>query len=182
MKLINDKETEYSIIIFDTAPTGHTLKLLGYPDMINRAYDSLIFGKSLASTFLSMAKLFVGNSAQNKLDKIKTDILLLKDKLCDPDYTTFISVCIPEYLSIFENKRLVQKLLDYEIDTEFIIVNQIIEPDDNCKLCCSRKRMQDKYLAIINDVYIDDFTILKLPLVGNEIRGVKDLLALSEYF
>ena len=121
------------------------------------------------------------DSVENRLDKIITNINEINSKLTDPNHTTFICVCIPEFLSVFETERLVQSLYSYEIDSHILFVNQILLNNTNCNFCKSRQKMQDKYLDMIDDLYLDvDFSIVHIPALPEEVRNVEKIQKFSK--
>ena len=99
----------------------------------------------------------------------------INNKLTDTNYTQFVCVTLPEYLSVYEMERFIQKVLYYNIDCKTIIINKIIEEDnhDNCIYCSNQYINQEKYLDVIDDLYSEDFNIIYIPrLINVEIKNV----------
>ena len=110
------------------------------------------------------------------MDGMKTKVEEINKQFKDAEKTTFVAVCIPEFLSMYETERLAIELAKQEIDIQNIVVNQVLFPDprESCKKCIARRKMQDKYLTQIQEIY-DDFHIVVNPQLDQEVRGL-DLL------
>ncbi|KAL3618692.1 ATPase get3a [Castilleja foliolosa] len=181
---------DYSVIVFDTAPTGHTLRLLQFPSTLEKGLAKVMslknrFGGLLSqmTSLLGVGDEFAQENILEKLDGLKDVIQQVNQQFKDPDLTTFVCVCIPEFLSLYETERLVQELTKFEIDTHNIIINQVIYDEEvvESKLLKARMRMQQKYLDQFYMLY-DDFNITKLPLLPQEVCGVEALKAFSGNF
>lgn len=64
------------------------------------------------------------------MESFKKYIEEMNSQFKDPEKTTFIAVCIPEFLSLFETERLVVELAKYNIDIHNIVINQVLFPDE----------------------------------------------------
>lgn len=149
MKQVNS--LDYDCVVFDTAPTGHTLRLLGFPSVLEKMYEKFAQVKDKLLGFLQQAN-FDEESLLGKLNEAKKTIDTINEQFKDPELTTFVCVCIPEFLSVYETERLVQDLSKFQIDSSNIVVNQVLYPDQDshCKKCDARTKMQGKYLGQID--------------------------------
>ena len=179
-------EYNFDLIIFDTAPTGHTLRLLNFPNILEKGLLKLIELKDKFGGMFSQVQAMMnqnggqGEDLQKKLfdgiNNMKTKIEAVNEQFKDADKTTFVAVCIPEFLSMYETERLAIELAKQEIDIHNIVINQVLFPDpaQDCKKCRARRKMQDKYLTQIAEIY-DDFHLVVNPQLDNEVRGVDNL-------
>lgn len=185
MKLI--KSMDYSVIVFDTAPTGHTLRFLSFPSILEKALGKL---SSLSGTFgpmisQVMAMMNGGNGGMSQdqlfdqMNELAAVVREVNRQFQDPNLTTFVCVCISEFLSLYETERMIQELTAYHIDTHNIVVNQLIMSADGCELCGARRDMQQKYLEQILELY-EDFHVVQLPLLSKEVRGSDAIRSFSQ--
>ncbi|KAJ9659636.1 Golgi to ER traffic- protein [Neophaeococcomyces mojaviensis] len=181
------KSLSYEVIIFDTAPTGHTLRFLQFPTVLEKALEKL---SQLSTQFGPMVNSMLGGRLPNgqsldditaKMESLRATIAEVNQQFKNADMTTFVCVCIAEFLSLYETERMIQELAGYGIDTHCIVVNQLIFPkkDQNCPQCGARRAMQKKYLDQIEELY-DEFNVVKMPLLTEEVRGVERLRGFSE--
>ncbi|RFU32303.1 hypothetical protein B7463_g4006, partial [Scytalidium lignicola] len=183
------KSLSYETIIFDTAPTGHTLRFLQFPTVLEKALAkvsqlSTQFGPMLNGILGAQGGLPNGanlNEMMEKLEGLRETISEVNTQFKDEQMTTFVCVCIPEFLSLYETERMIQELANYGIDTHCIVVNQLLFPKQgsDCEQCNARRKMQKKYLEQIEELY-DEFNVVKMPLLVEEVRGKERLEKFSE--
>lgn len=178
------KSLSYEVIIFDTAPTGHTLRFLQFPTVMEKALAKMSqlssqFGPMLSSMLGARGGLPGGQSLEElmgKMESLRETIAEVNQQFKNADLTTFVCVCIAEFLSLYETERMVQELSSYNIDTHSIVVNQLLFPKDgsSCEQCGARRKMQKKYLDQIEELY-EDFNVVRMPLLVEEVRGKEKL-------
>ncbi|WXG40892.1 MAG: ArsA family ATPase [Candidatus Freyarchaeum deiterrae] len=175
---------EYDLVIFDTAPTGHTLRLLSLPDVLSGWVVNLLKMREYFGKFSGMFKRLVGKGggedhSMEVLEKLKDTIDIARGELSNPDSTAFVIVMIPEAMAVFETERLLTALNEYEIPSDHILVNMVYPEIPDCAFCRARRTMQLENLKEIHEIY-DDFNITEIPLYENEVRGIEQLKKLSK--
>ncbi|NHJ13725.1 MAG: arsenic-transporting ATPase [Candidatus Thorarchaeota archaeon] len=177
-------DISYDRVIFDTAPTGHTLKLLELPELLDSWLGRIItMRQRLSSTLAGIRAMFGGGeqeeTAWQMLQHTKDKIESAKLELQDQEKTQFVIVMIPEAMAVFETQRLLSSLNTWKIPMNNIVINQLIPENPACKFCSSRRDMQQRNLTDIHDLY-RDVDLIEVPLFDTEIRGLDGLENLAQ--
>lgn len=172
---------EYDIVIFDTAPTGHTLRFLSFPDLMDSWVGKMINVRtklgSLANSFKNLIPFMGGDDdAQStaELEETKRKIGEAKKIMSDPERTTFKMVVIPEEMSIYESDRAMESLAKNHMTVDGVVVNQMMPDIENCDFCQSRYKVQQKRMALIRQKFSHQ-TIAEIPLFKEEVKGIDKL-------
>jgi len=156
---------EYDVIIFDTAPTGLTLRLLELPS----AWSNYIGKTATVGGMTCIGPAGALASYKERYDRAMRT-------LTDTKTTAFILVLTPEATPISETERAMKQLNVLGIKVAGLIVNSVI-PKQACEgvpFFLKRYEMQQRYL---NHIYnrFNGIEIAEAPLLDTEIKGLKTL-------
>ncbi len=149
--------SDYDVVVFDTAPTGHTLRLLDLPFDYAKQVEMMIGGDEAKE------------AARNRFREI---IDILRDR----KRTVFSLVLYPEFTPMLESYRAMLDLKQAGIETQLVVANMIL-PGAVCAndFFAGRRRMQIKYLKEIASRF--GLPVLRVPLMEAELRGIESLKA-----
>lgn len=175
--------SKFTRIVFDTAPTGHTLRLLSLPDFLDASIGKILKLKQKLSSATSAIKAVFGQSsdgggaAVDKLELLKQRMVMVREIFRNKESTEFVIVTIPTVMAINESGRLRQSLLKEGVPVKRLIVNQILPPSStDCKFCNVKRKDQQRALEIIKGhPDLRDLQLIHAPLFDLEIRGVPAL-------
>lgn len=178
VEIITEKVSDYDRIIFDTAPTGHTLRLLTLPQLLGAWLDTLIKKRSKSITLMAMAN---HNGYSDKKDIEKDEVIKIlkkrydkinqaKEIMLDNNKLSFIFVTNAEKLPIDETVKAVSILEKYKIPVSGIIVNKILPDSMTDEFWINKKEQEQKYLNIIKENFKDK-KIFLLPLLQEDIKS-----------
>lgn len=201
--LIEESETDYDLVIFDTAPTGHTLRLLTLPEIMAAWTDGLLkhnkrsekLGKTLAhltpSRSLDTPFQDPTKNATEGMDKRSeelTETLLARQRLFqrtrrvlnDAEKTAFVFVLTPEKLPILETARAISALESEGIPVAGAVINRIMPDPGQDPFWAARYERQQNQLDEIAEKLAGVET-LSLPLMASDIQGMEQLAMFAEH-
>lgn len=157
-------QDEWQAVVFDTAPTGHTLRLLELPMDWSQQIDVKIFTSVESTSADDVAKARFGK---------------VIEMMRDPEQSAFAFVMYPEATPIVEAWRAAQELSTTGIQPGLVVANMVIPPDQaTTPFTRARRQMQEKYLAEIARRF--QTPLVQIPLLPHEIKGLAMLAELGE--
>ncbi len=204
-RLVTLTDDEHDLLIFDTAPTGHTLRLLSLPEAMAAWTDGLLshsrksdqLGKVLqhltpkrgrdvdspladpkadANTELDARTRDIAETLQNR----RRLFVHARRAISDPTQSNFVFVLTPERLPILETLRAVKALGEAGIPIAATVVNRVIPTDADGEFLRKRRELEADYLARI-DRELSAFRRPRLPLLDTDVQGIDTLEALANH-
>lgn len=177
---------EYDLVVVDTAPTGHTLRLLALPEQLTSWADGLLANRDRADRFGAAVRGLGGGDAdvdrdaelRRVLHRRRRRFALLRDTVADADLTAFVAVTVAERLPVAETLELVAALDRLSIPLGAVVVNRRSPADAGEVLARRRDRERDQLAVLVDG--LSDRGVQEVPLVGRDVVGVDGLAALVE--
>jgi len=184
-------DPRFDRVIVDTAPTGHTLRLLQLPEIMDSMIGRVMKLRNRFSGMMDGLKGMFGGGDDDAdptadLDELQERIERLRAVLRDPAQTDFRVVTIPEEMSVVESERLVARLDEFGIPVNTLVVNRvmegvgdvadvdpawIVEPNpETCEFCARRWEVQQAALRRATELFWGR-DVKRVPLLANEVRG-----------
>jgi len=188
-------DPRFDRVVVDTAPTGHTLRLLQLPEIMDSMLGRVMKLRQRFSGMMDGIKgMFGGDDDPDPsadLEELRERIERLRAVLRDPEKTDFRVVMIPEEMSVVESERLVARLDEFGIPVNTLVVNRVMEgvgdvtggdgagidPDwvvepnpETCEFCARRWEVQQNALREATDLFRAR-EVKRVPLLANEVRG-----------
>ncbi|MDS0293591.1 ArsA family ATPase [Halogeometricum luteum] len=189
-------DPRFDRVVVDTAPTGHTLRLLELPELMDSMLGRIARMRQKFSGMMDQMKgMFGGGNPEEgmaDLDELRERIERLRAVLRDPERTDFRVVMIPEEMSVVESKRLIDRLDGYGIPVQTLVVNRVMEnladvtttPVDSewvvspnleeCEFCQRRWAVQQRALQRATDLFRGR-NVKRVPLLADEVSGEEAL-------
>lgn len=186
-RLLENEGGSYDRIVFDTAPTGQTLRLLSLPELMTTWMSGLIGRRRKVGAMARMWRNVAGSETRDEdaedpilaaLEERRARFHRARAILTDPERTAFVFVVTPERLPIWETGKAVEALSRHGIPVGAIVVNQVMpDPEPGvgeAAFVAGRRRRQTECLARISERF-GDWPVLRVRLQDTDPVGVDAL-------
>jgi len=167
-------------LIVDTAPTGHTLRLLALPGIIEQWREAL---DALMAKHRLMAALYAKRQTPDEADALIEELrgihTLFRETLQDTERAAFVAVMNPDPLSLWETRRLFGALEKLNVTVPCVLLNKVLSPSKFCTVCAQlhdkEAEWREKARAELRCRFVE------IPSLPFEPRGAQALSALGRF-
>jgi len=177
---------DYDAIIVDCAPTGETLRLLSYPNLLRWWLEKVFpYERRLLKMVRPVAKVVAGGlelPGDNVLDSLASlvrQLEKLQKIIIDPAMTSVRVVVNPEKMVIAEARRAFTYLNLYGFNTDAIIVNRVLPAEAGTGYWSTWRDIHIKYEEEIRNSF-SPLPILRIPMMESEVYGLPMLKRIGE--
>jgi arsenite/tail-anchored protein-transporting ATPase len=172
------ESSDYQIYLVDTAPTGHTLRLLMLPELLD---NWIKFLATLRWKYHVMVRHFAREGRPEGADKflleMKKTVKRVKELLQNARKTEFVVVTIAEKMAVSETEDLIRHLEQMRIPSRHIIINNIF-PREECDFARQRRTSQERYIQTMKEKF-PTRNITEVVSQATEIQGIAGLQTLG---
>ncbi len=174
-ELMIDRKDVYDLLVFDTAPTGHTLRLLQSPELLVTWVSAL----TKARRAMLPEELDEPDPVLSALERRQDRLQEVRALMLGRKATAFVLVTIPERLPIEEASRAIETLGEVGIEVGEVVVNRVLPPHATGEFYEARRRQEQVYLDEI-DRRFSALPRLRVPQLDSDIHGLQSLERISE--
>ena len=170
---------DWDVIVFDTAPTGHTLRFLALPEIIEKWADKIIRMHRLTGGIRALmfgAK--EGDKMRAELEKFRRRVLHVRRILCNPDVTRFTLVTIPEKMGVNETVRAYESLKEFNLPVTGCVINRMT-PNLEHDFIQTRRKNERKNVDDLSSE-LPELLLHEVELKDSDIHGVESLRNISK--
>ena len=163
-------EDGYNVVVWDTSPTGHTLRLLALSKKMSKMISKKLGVYIKFAHPIQTIKSWFGKKSEPKIVVAFKELGRTADKIeemLSNARTEFILVLNPEKLSILEGKQLREAAEEHNITIKRAVINKMMLPC-KCRFCALKREEQQRNLELIQKEY-DDLKLLTVPYLPHEI-------------
>lgn len=177
----------YDLVLFDTAPTGHTVHLLALPERLTGWAESLLANRDRSERFAAAARGLVSTQDEppSADAELRRNLLARRDRfarlreaITDATTTGFLVVTLAEKLPVAESLDLVQQLDGIGVDLAAVVVNRRSPADAGTRLA-ERRAREDTHVQRLRTA-IGDVPLAQIPVVEREMAGYDALAELAD--
>jgi len=174
----------YELVVWDTAPAGHTLRLLHLPQIFLKHLEAATkFYMNLYSYLEKVKDTVRMKKGKRSLLEIISGWEDLAEKVVrfirDPQKSEFILVTVPEAVGVKQTERIISDFDEYQLKVNYLIINNVILQAD-CDFHKKRQEMQQAYIQQLTNRYSHRIQLIETPLFPHEIKGVEKIGRISD--